>query len=173
MTINRYQIHEARNPSRPRFPTPTISRNSISTSKENFKKSLQFSAKKTKTQSRNQKKKKKITNVRDGNEWNLASDDGNGRKSFPEGHSLAAMVAQDGASSLDSVDEADQALHCRHFWDQDLRIYWSNSLEMEIKCDKRFVWAGSRRENMRSGKLELGFQDIDDVNFRWEIESVR
>lgn len=44
----------------------------------------------------------------------LASDDGDGRESFPEGHALAAVIAESGAGALDSVDEADQALQSRH-----------------------------------------------------------
>lgn len=45
---------------------------------------------------------------------NLASDDSDGRKSFPKRHPLAAVIAQDGAGSLDPVHQPDQALHCCH-----------------------------------------------------------
>lgn len=45
----------------------------------------------------------------------LATNNSNGRKSFPEGHAFTAIIAENSASSLDSVYETDQALHCSHF----------------------------------------------------------
>lgn len=55
----------------------------------------------------------------DGNEADLTTDDGDRRESFPEGGEgsggvPAAVVAEDGAGTLDAVHEHDYVLHGRH-----------------------------------------------------------
>lgn len=51
-------------------------------------------------------------------EANLAADDGDGRKGFPESRqsSVATVVAEDRTGSLNSVDEGDQGLHGGGNW---------------------------------------------------------
>lgn len=45
----------------------------------------------------------------------LSTDDGDGGKSLPKRQALATVIAQNGAGSLDLIDETDQACHRRHF----------------------------------------------------------
>lgn len=45
----------------------------------------------------------------------LTTDDGNRRKSFPERHAFAAVIAENSTSSLDFVDQTDETLHRSHF----------------------------------------------------------
>ena len=45
----------------------------------------------------------------------LSTDDGDGGKSLPERQALATVISQNGAGSLDLIDETNQARHRRHF----------------------------------------------------------
>lgn len=71
---------------------------------------------------------------------NLAADDGDGGKSLPEGRqggAAAAVVAEDRASALNPVDQADQALHGGHATGRGSGPTSGARARVRIRMDKR------------------------------------
>lgn len=92
-------------------------------------------------------------------ESDLASDNSNRRESFPEGHALATMIAEDGASSLDFVYQPNQALHRRHvFFNTKRRIFLDQTRQCRI--EKRDL----RNTNQKTGNRSLMLREKKKTN---------
>lgn len=85
----------------------------------------------------------------DGKEADLTADDGDRRERFPEGREggggvPAAVVAEDGAGTLDAVHEHDHVLHGRH-----LRGGRRRKLSVTVAAEGA---EGSRRKRKNRGE---------------------
>lgn len=87
----------------------------------------------------------------------LASDDGNGRKRLPESRQsrVPAIVTEDRAGPLNSIDEAYQALHGRHLRKRRSSGGWGSERDDE----------NARSESERENEVEEGSGDEEESYF--------